>query len=122
MSVLDKPSTPEITPAMHVAASLKQSARATYQNLISTFEQTTKLFWRNSRATPAEISAALSTDAAEVFALHAKLGALLNDVKPGCLTEISKLVGTFNSNADGTVTITSVPNPAAHLPLNPPIN
>lgn len=121
MSVLDKPSIPEITPAMHVAASLKQSARATYQNMLNTFEQTTRLFWRNSRATPAEIASALGTDAAEVFALHAKLGGLLNDVKPGCLTEINKLVGTFTANADGTVTINSVPTPMPVVPPQPSV-
>jgi hypothetical protein len=105
MSVLDKPSVPEITPAIRTAAQIKQNARATYQAMMNAFEQNTRLFWKNAQSSPSDLSSALGTDAAEVFALHAKLAAFLEEVKPGCTAEAMKLVGSFTSNADGTVTV-----------------
>jgi len=105
MSVLDRPATPEITPALRVAAQIKQTARNTFQQLFNTFESSIKTFWLNPQATPAEIAAAIGTDAGEVFKLHAKLGAFLNDVKPGCVTSAASLVGDVTYHDDGTVTV-----------------
>ncbi|NDF13422.1 MAG: hypothetical protein EB060_11500 [Proteobacteria bacterium] len=107
MSVLDKPSVPEITPAIRTAAQIKQNARATYQAMMNAFEQNARLFWKNPQSRPSDLSAALGTDAAEVFALHAKLGSILEEVKPGCTADALKLVGNFTVNSDGTVTINS---------------
>lgn len=43
------------------------------------------LFWRNDRATPAEIAAALGTNAENVFERHAATVAELLTLKPGCI-------------------------------------
>lgn len=105
MSILNQPATPEAPPADRIAAQLKQKARMTFQQLASAFNQTAKNFWANPQAAPAEIAASLGTDAAEVFALHGKLGAMLVTVKPEAIAEGVAVVGQFTVNADGTVTI-----------------
>jgi hypothetical protein len=107
MSVLNNPEVPEVAPADRAARQIRQQARATFQQLASTFNQTSRQFWSNPQATPAEIAAALGTDAAEVFALHGRLGAMLTAVRPEAIAEGVALVGQFSINADGTVTITT---------------
>lgn len=113
MSVLDNPVVNEITPAQRQANQIKQNVRQTFQNLVVAFNNGSKQFWRNPQASPSEIAAALGTDAVEVFKLHAKLGALLADVRPAAIQEGAAVVGQFTYNADGTVTITP-------SPVNPP--
>jgi hypothetical protein len=105
MSVLDTPVVNEITPAMRQANQIKNNVRLTFQNMMTAFGQGTKQFWSNPQANPSQIAAALGTDAKEVFELHAKLGALLAEVKPEVVQEILSVVGEFNYNEDGTVTI-----------------
>jgi len=107
MSILNNPEVPEVAPADRAARQIKQQARSTFQQLANTFNQTSRQFWSNPQATPAEIAAALGTDAAEVFSLHGKLGAMLSTVKPEAIAEGVALVGQFTVNADGTVTITT---------------
>jgi len=106
MSILN-PSSPELSHAERAARALRSQARATFQQLASTFNATCRQFWANPNATPAEIAAALGTDAAEVFALHGRLGAMLTAVRPEAIAEGVALVGQFSVNADGTVTITT---------------
>jgi len=107
MSVLNNPAPADITPADRAARQIKDRARETFRQLADTFNQTSTHFWSHRKATPAEIAAALGTDAAEVFALHGKLGAMLATVKPEAIAEGQAVVGQFTVNADGTVTITS---------------
>ena len=107
MGVLDnnvpRPSTP---PAALAANRLKMLTRQTYQQMVQSFNQGTKIFWQNSNGvSPAEISAELGTDAKEIFELHAKLAALLASVNPEAIGEATILVGQFTMNNDGTVTI-----------------
>jgi len=111
MSVLDTPVINEITPAQRQANHLKQQVRTAFHSMTVAFNQGAKQFWRNPQATPSQIAAALGTDAVEVFQLHAKLGALLADVRPVAIQEGIEVVGQFTPNADGTVTIT-LPAPA----------
>lgn len=105
MSVLDTPVVNEITPAQRQANQLKQQARTAYQSMVLAFNQSAKQFWRNPQATPSQIAAALGTDAVELFQLHAKLGALLAEVRPAAIQEGLAVVGQFTNNADGTVTV-----------------
>lgn len=120
MSILDKPAIPEITPAIRTAAQIKQSAQATYRQLLTAFEAAVRLFWQNSQATPAEIAAALGTDAREAFQLHAKLGAFLNEVKPGCINNAMGVVGEVTYNDDGTVTVKPKPSVLPQYTQNTP--
>lgn len=105
MSILNGPSVPEVDPAVRAANMLKNQTRQTFQQMVMAFNQGANNFWKNPRSTPAEIAAALGSDAKEVFELHAKLGALLASVKPEAIAEGSGVVGQFTINEDGTVTI-----------------
>lgn len=111
MSVLNNPVTPDISPAQRVADRIRQQTRMTYQQLVNAFNQGAQSFWRNPQASPAEIAAALGTDAKEIFELHGKIGALLASVKPEAIAAGSSVVGEFSYNADGTVTVVEPPAP-----------
>lgn len=92
-------------PAVKIAAQLKGDAKFLYSHMVNAFNKGSKLFWQNADATPAEIAAALGTDAVEVFGLHAKLGALIAQVNPAAIAAGAAVVGQFEYNEDGTVTI-----------------
>lgn len=111
MSILNNPIQPEVPVADRVANQIVNQARMTFQQLVMTYTQGSKSFWSNPRATPQQIAASLGTNAAEVFSLHAKIGALLDEVKPGSTDEGKAVVGQFTVNADGSVT---VPAPAGN--------
>lgn len=110
MSILNDRKVPEVDPAAMVSRQLINQAKSTFDNLVSVFNSSSRQFWKNPRATPQEIASALGSDAAEVFALHAKIGALLDQVKPEAIAEGKSFVGEFTVNNDGTIT---VPAPAA---------
>lgn len=105
MSILNDRKVPEVDPAVLVSKQLVNQAKNTFDNLVSVFNSGSRQFWKNPRATPQQISAALGKDAAEVFALHAKIGALLEQVKPEAIAEGKSVVGEFTVNSDGTVTV-----------------
>lgn len=112
MSVLDSPPVTDLSAAERAAQQLKQQCRTTFQQLVLTFNQGAQAFWRNPRAKPSEIAAALGADAKEVFELHGKIGALLSGVKPEAIAAGSSVVGEFTVNADGTVTAVDPAPPA----------
>jgi hypothetical protein len=112
MSVLNQPQLPEVDPAVRAANMLKNQTRQTFQQMVIAFNQGANRFWKNSKATPTEIAAALGADAKEIFELHAKLGALIGSVKPEDIAEGISAVGQFTMNEDGTVTVITVTTPA----------
>mgnify|MGYP003336235778 CR=1 FL=1 len=105
MSILDKPSVPEITPAIKIAAQIKQNVRSVYQQLLNTLEQNCKLLWKNPQANPSEIASALGTDASEVIKIFDHLTSALENIKTGSTVESKKIVGKFTVNEDGTITV-----------------
>jgi len=106
MGVLDNNEVTPVVPASEkIARQIKNETRAAFRDMVHAFNDGAKLFWSNSRATPAEIAAALGTDAKEIFELHSKLGALIASVKPEAISEGSGVVGNFTMNDDGSVTI-----------------
>lgn len=109
MGVLDNNPAPEPPVAERVAQQLKQQCRMTYQQLVQSFNQGAQSFWKNPRANPSEIAAALGTDAKEVFELHGKIGALLATIKPEAIASGAAVVGQFTYNENGTVTVTDQP-------------
>lgn len=109
MSILDTPVVNEITPAQRQANQIKQNVRTAFQNMVMAFNNGSRQFWKNAQASPSQIAAALGTDAVEVFELHAKLGAVLAEVRPDAIKEGQDVVGQFTYNADGTVTVNTVP-------------
>lgn len=104
MSILN-PQAEQVDAAARIADQLKRQARTTYQQLVTAFNSGSQAFWRNPSVTPAQIAAALGTDAREVFELHGKIGALLASVKPEAIAPGAAVVGTFAYGADGTVII-----------------
>lgn len=114
MSILEgKGPINEVTPATRTAAQIKMNARATYQQLLQAYSNGINIFWRNTSATPSAISAALGTDAKEVFELHGMIGELIAKIRPQDIEQVNKMVGEFTYNADGTVTITPPKAPAS---------
>ena len=105
MSVLDTPATPEANNARTAAVHLKQQARMTFQQLVTAFNHGATQFWSNQKATPQEIAAALGTDGRELFQLHAKIGALLAEIKPESIAPGAAVIGTVTYADDGKVTV-----------------
>ena len=105
MSILNPLPNEPITNAQRIANSLKQQARNAFRSLVGVYTTGSKSFWQNPAATPQEIAAALGTDGAELFQLHAKIGQLLADVKPDSVAEGLSVVGQFSINEDGVITI-----------------
>lgn len=107
MSILDRElpvQRPE--PAKMAANRLIQMTKQTYNQMVQSFNQGSKVFWANGMgATPQDIASELGTDAKEVFELHSKLGQLIASVKPEAIVEGTSVVGQFTMNDDGTVTI-----------------
>ena len=66
-----------IPPAIRIAEEIKHHTKQTFNNVVNSYVQGTKMFWQNSSASPSEIAEALGTDAKEIFELHYKLMNLL---------------------------------------------
>lgn len=110
MSILNPvPQAPKPTHAMVAADNIKRQARDTFQSMTKAFNSGARLFWANSLATPQQIAEALGTDAKEVFELHGKLGALIASVKPESIAVGAAVVGQFQYNEDGSVTVVTPP-------------
>jgi hypothetical protein len=107
MSILDRdPSNDQPPPASQAAERLIRMTKNTYDQMVMAFNHGSEVFWSNRMgATPEEVSAALGSDAKEVFYLHARLGELIGLVKPEAIAEGLSVVGEFTMNEDGTVTV-----------------
>lgn len=105
MSILNGPVTPPPPSPEQIAAQVRMQAKMTYDLLMNAFSRGASQFWQNPDATPAQIAAALGTDAAEAFALHGKLGAMLATISPEAVAKVHQMVGAFTVNEDGTVTV-----------------
>jgi hypothetical protein len=110
MSILNNQDPQQMSSADRAANQIVNQARSVFRQLVSAYNDGAKAFWNNPRATPQQVAAALGTDAAEVFGLHAKIGALLAEVKPEVIAPGQAVVGTFTVNSDGTVTVTGAAN------------
>lgn len=109
MSILDEVAQP-VDPAVEAAEQLKTHLRQTYRYIVAAFTEGAELFWTNPQGIPpADIAAALGTDAAEIFNLHWQLGQFIASVRPEAVQPGLSLVGEFVINEDGSVT---VPPPA----------
>lgn len=107
MSILDRDDFDQRPPADVMAARrLLMMTKHTFEQMVNSFNEGSRIFWSNPMgATPEEIAAQLGTDASEVFSLHAKLGALISEVKPAAIAEGLSIVGNFTMNEDGSVTV-----------------
>lgn len=120
MSILDGSPNTQPSPGEQAAERLKRITKNTYDQMVMAFNDGAEIFWSNRMgATPEEVGAALGSDAGEIFALHAKLGALIGGVKPEAIAHGLSVVGDFTINEDGTVTI--IPPPPAPEPEPDPV-
>jgi hypothetical protein len=115
MSIVDNikveisPPEDSVVIAKSKANNLKTSVVNTYDSMTSLFNEGASTFWASTDCTPQEIADQLGTNASGVFYLHARLGDLLYLVDPSSIVPGLAVVGTYDNNEDGTITITSVP-------------
>lgn len=108
MSILNDEPINEPQPAEIAVQRLIQITKRTYQQMVNSFNEGSKIFWQNPDGlTPAEMAMALGTDGKEIFQLHYKLGELIASIKPETIQEGLSVIGQFMMNEDGTVTIVS---------------
>ena len=110
MSILDNNTNINNEPNV-VANRIINQTKQTFTNMANSFNEGAKIFWQNPRGvSPEDIAVALGTNAKEIFELHYKLGQLLSSIKPEAIATGLSIIGTFNINNDGTVTILSSPS------------
>lgn len=102
---LDLTSNPTPTSPDQIAQALRVQARNIYRNMVLAFNRGSKMFWQNPNATPQQIALALGTDGKELFELHYKLGQLLISVDQNQINEGLSVIGQFDMNPDGTVSV-----------------
>lgn len=108
MSILNGPVQEVAPPLERVSKNLKTTAYNSFKQMITTYEDGLRKFWKNPRFTPQEISDELGNTAGELFRLHGLLYQTIKTANPETvITEVSSL-GAFTINEDGTVTITRV--------------
>lgn len=106
MPLLDDIQAPVQTPAQIAADQIKEHVRQTYRYIVAAFNEGSHAFWlAPNNVLAADIAAALSTDAEEVFELHKKLGMLITSVTPAAIAPGMSAVGVVEYNEDGTVTV-----------------
>jgi hypothetical protein len=99
------------TPA--AANQVRNIVRQQFQQLATSGIQGFNAIWRNPRATPAAVVAALGTDAAAIFQLAGlniqtvQAAAAIGGVAPPTIPEVpSSYTLTFNSDGSATLTLT----------------
>lgn len=106
MSILNDQPINQPQQADIVAQRLVHITRRTYQQMVNSFNEGSKIFWQNPEGlSPSEIAASLGTNAKELFELHYALGQLINNIKPKDIEESLQSIGTFTMNEDGSVTV-----------------
>lgn len=105
MSILNQDVSFQDPEGERIGKELLFTTKRTYEGMVHAFNQGSQAFWG---ASPENQQAALDfmgTNAAEVFQLHGKLGALLAEIDPDDIQEGLSVVGAFTYNEDGTVTL-----------------
>jgi len=106
MSVLDKQFDDRPSAEKRAAREIIRMTKQVFEMMVSAFNRGSQTFWNNNDgATPQQIAAELGVDAKEIFELHAKLGQLIASIKPEAITEGLSVVGNFEYNEDGSITV-----------------
>jgi hypothetical protein len=88
--------------------------------MVDSFNRGSIMFWQNPQGlTPDEIATALGTNAQEVFALHYQLGQLIGSIKPEAIANGLAVVGEFNYNEDGSLSVIHPEPEVADPPVVP---
>ena len=97
---------PQLTPAEQVLLLMQQTDEEVLSFVAIKAREAFSSFWRNESATPAEIAAALGTNAAAVFARHAATVQYLLTQSPGVLApEDYTPPIPYRLETDGSLTI-----------------
>ena len=105
MSMLENDMSFQDPESKRVAKDLIFTTRRTYQSMVHAFNQGSRTFWGASPEVQQAALDFMGTNAAEVFQLHGKLGALIAEINPDDIQEGLSIVGAFTYNEDGTVTL-----------------
>jgi hypothetical protein len=90
-----------------IAKRLKAQPAIRFKQFLSTWEADIKALW--SAPDPQAVLDFIGPMAGELFQVSGKTGMYLESLKPGCTSTAMALVGKFEINHDGTVTIISKP-------------
>jgi hypothetical protein len=91
------------------ADTLKAMTVGVYDQIVSSFNDGAMQFWASQDATPQEVADQLGINASGIFYLHARLGELAALIDPTAIQYGLNVIGTYDNNPDGSITITSVP-------------
>lgn len=108
MSLIDNLTNPVEDPSAEKRAAqrLIEMTKFTYEEMVRTFNEGSKLFWDNDEGISASgINAELGANASGVFYMHARLGDTIALIDPSAITDGLSVVGSFTQNEDGTVTL-----------------
>jgi hypothetical protein len=106
MSVLDKQFDYRPSAEKRAAREIIGMTKQVFEMMVSAFNRGSQTFWNNNDgATPQQIAAELGVDAREIFELHAQLGQLIATIKPDEITDGLSVVGEFEYNEDGSITV-----------------
>jgi len=85
---------------------LKKTTSQTFEHITTVYRNGIQNIWNNPNGVNAtKISEQLGTDAKKVFEFYYSLGQFINSISPEDIVEINKLIGSYNLNEDGSVTI-----------------
>lgn len=107
MSILDPQ--PQKNKSLHalIAERLTSQPATRFRQFLSTWEADIRALW--NAPDPQAVLDNVGPLAAELFSVSGKTAMYLESLRPGCTATAMALVGEFQVNADGTVTILSVP-------------
>jgi hypothetical protein len=103
MALINTP--PTIAPATAAVTTLRTNITNTYNTLLQSYLQGYNLVWRNPKATPDLVVAAMGVDAVQLFEVSALTAQLLTAL--GATVPLTMPTGwIFVANTDGSVTLT----------------
>ena len=98
---------PVLNMAEAIRNNFKTDAQTTFKRAVQKYETGLQDFWKNKRATPQQISAALGTEAADLFQYFGHLKTFILAVNPDADLTPANSFGSWTVNPDGTVTVNS---------------
>lgn len=117
MSLLDPQPARNKTRNVLIAERLKTQPAIRFAQFINAWNADIKALWQSPD--PQGVLDEIGPQAAELFLISSKTGMYLEALKPGCTAIAMGMIGEFKVNADGTVTILSIPAQGVILPIAP---
>lgn len=97
---------PTLSPAQHALATMQALHEDALKARARALQEAFNLFWHNDRATPADMAAALGTNAQTAFDLHASEGAALYALAPELFASLNLTPPkAYTFNTDGSLNL-----------------